>query len=786
MKNKAFTLIELLGVILILGLLVLIAFPPLLSKIKNSKSKISEATKLLIIDATKDYINDNENNFEKTNGMTYCIPISTLIENNYLNENLKDENLNNIKATKKIKLIYNNNNFNYEIVDSCTNNVLTRNDIEVPITTENDGLYKSTTDTDRFIYRGANPNNYIELNEGTNQSPNYVKYRIISFEADGTIKVVRNTHLGGYSWDEKGNRSSSTDTYCTTASSKGCSVWGNQKNIYYNGNTLEKLNRDFYYQYYNSFKDSSVTNGASGQVTKDSTLNTFLNSKVINSENSWQPAINLDKYIDEHFFNVGTIYYTINSDGDKGLKKEKQEESLLKWKGKIGLLNLTEFVDSSTDMSCTSVYSNYNKNTNYYYDDTNDGENNPTGGWPCGNSNYLANGNYEFTLTSSINNKNVVWSRRGNEFFHQDYYADFAASVRPAFYLRADIKLTGTGTSSDPYRINNRFIRNNLNISVVTQNDGLYEAQGEPNRYVYRGANPNNYIWLDENGDGTKTDAELYRIISFEKDGTIKVVRKNQIGARNYDKSGSDYRNNSNNTYCPSSGGCNVWGNQSNTYYNEKTLSELNQNFYYYYYPDSSPTTLLTSLSRSGTVTKNAEINDYLNGTWINSLNFKDKIETHSFNVGGLYYTQSYENGEKSFVKEKEEEKIYTWKGKVGLMNITEAIETSTNSSCTSVYSNFKFNYPNYYYQAEGEAQKTEHPPENNNYPCKSNNWMNKKLWSMTPYPAYANNVWTITNVGSATCVTSNDNYGIYPAFYLKSDINLTGSGTELDPYKIK
>ena len=113
-------------------------------------------------------------------------------------------------------------------------------------------------------------------------------------------------------------------------------------------------------------------------------------------------------------------------------------------------------------------------------------------------------------------------------------------------------------------------------------------------------------------------------------------------------------------------------------------------------------------------------------------------------------------------------------------------IETSTNSSCTSVYSNFKFNYPNYYYQAEGEAQKTEHPPENNNYPCKSNNWMNKKLWSMTAYPAYANNVWTITDVGSATCVTSNDNYGIYPAFYLKADIILSGSGTSSDPYKIQ
>ena len=44
---------------------------------------------------------------------------------------------------------------------------------------------------------------------------------------------------------------------------------------------------------------------------------------------------------------------------------------------------------------------------------------------------------------------------------------------------------------------------------LATTGDGLYEAQGEPGRYVYRGTNPNNYINLKENG----TDIS-YRIIS--------------------------------------------------------------------------------------------------------------------------------------------------------------------------------------------------------------------------------------------------------------------------------
>ena len=122
MKSKAFTLIELLGVIMILGILVLVVFPPVLNQIKKSKQEINESTRLLIIDAAKDYVDDNINDYDEMNGNTYCIPITTLTENNYLNEKIKDENLNNLDISKKVKLVYKNNNFEYEIVNECTNN----------------------------------------------------------------------------------------------------------------------------------------------------------------------------------------------------------------------------------------------------------------------------------------------------------------------------------------------------------------------------------------------------------------------------------------------------------------------------------------------------------------------------------------------------------------------------------------------------------------------------------------------------------------------------------------
>ena len=45
--------------------------------------------------------------------------------------------------------------------------------------------------------------------------------------------------------------------------------------------------------------------------------------------------------------------------------------------------------------------------------------------------------------------------------------------------------------------------------NVVTSGDGLYEDEYEEGRYVYRGANPNNYIEFNN---------ELWRIIAKETD----------------------------------------------------------------------------------------------------------------------------------------------------------------------------------------------------------------------------------------------------------------------------
>ena len=71
--------------------------------------------------------------------------------------------------------------------------------------------------------------------------------------------------------------------------------------------------------------------------------------------------------------------------------------------------------------------------------------------------------------------------------------------------------------------------------NVVTTGDGLYEDEYEDGKYVYKGKSPNNYISFNN---------ELWRILSVESDGSLKIIRDNYIGDMTFDTSGGTHGNN--------------------------------------------------------------------------------------------------------------------------------------------------------------------------------------------------------------------------------------------------
>ena len=125
MNKKGFTLMELMGVLVILALLMLIVFPRLINLIKSSNDTKDDITKNLIYLATENYIKERKNKYISTSDKKYCITLKELVDNTDLTENLKLGDEDNIVDTKSIQVTY-QNKFIYDIVDKedCVENYM--------------------------------------------------------------------------------------------------------------------------------------------------------------------------------------------------------------------------------------------------------------------------------------------------------------------------------------------------------------------------------------------------------------------------------------------------------------------------------------------------------------------------------------------------------------------------------------------------------------------------------------------------------------------------------------
>ena len=116
--KKAFTLMEMIGVIVIIGLLSAIIIPSLINIVSNSGDEISEKSKQVIYSAANLYF--EENNSEYLNSV-YYVKLETLVDEGRLIKPLKDYETGNeiplnycVKGTKNAF-----NDLEYELVTSC-------------------------------------------------------------------------------------------------------------------------------------------------------------------------------------------------------------------------------------------------------------------------------------------------------------------------------------------------------------------------------------------------------------------------------------------------------------------------------------------------------------------------------------------------------------------------------------------------------------------------------------------------------------------------------------------
>ena len=314
-----------------------------------------------------------------------------------------------------------------------------------------------------------------------------------------------------------------------------------------------------------------------------------------------------------------------------------------------------------------------------------------------------------------------------------------------------------------------------VDMLVIEAGDGLYQnaEDSDDTAYIYRGNNPSNYIKLD--------DIDVYRILSIDKSGNLKVIRTDSNGeylswdpgyssdisdiTSSSSTEGTRYSSNSSD-YCYSSSessykGCTSWGSKTSTL-NSIGTSVVTQ------MPREAGSTELKNLP-----TYDSYVNVYLNGGTYPTTNgtisltpwYRDKVDlgvqknmiTHLWNVGPVEESPIVTLSENI-----QQETAYKWRGKVGLITPTEYVRATTYPECKTVY--------DYY----------------GNSSCYSNedNWLGIYHKLMSPYSSTTwDEVWMLQ--GHLTTEEPQKISNIFPVFYLSSDIKLKGKGTENEPYFI-
>ena len=166
-----------------------------------------------------------------------------------------------------------------------------------------------------------------------------------------------------------------------------------------------------------------------------------------------------------------------------------------------------------------------------------------------------------------------------------------------------------------------------------------------------------------------------------------------------------------------------------------------------------------------------ATLNTYLNNDYYNSLTeaAKEQITTGTFKIGEVTYNDT--NLGNTVTRENKT----TWNGNIALATASEYVRTSNNSQCTSV---------NAYW---GTSSCYSNGSAHNWLTKIMNSSTNKYSWLLAPSGGTSNIVFFVLSDGHLNYTgASNTAPGVAPVVYLKSDIQLSGEGTQSNPYVIE
>ena len=420
-KRNAFTLIELLAVIVILAVILVIAIPRILDVIETSKKdSFKNAAQLIADSAEKKKVSDKL--LGKDESIT-CKDVAKINDEDYKSCIISFDSEGNAKVsiTGKGKFdglkITNGTKENAEVkeITKPTYRMKATEYITNLLEYDGEGLKKDNTPDQNIRYYGSNPDNYVSFNNEL--------WRIIGVFGNN-VKLVRSEKLGELSWD--------------SSESSINSGWG--VNEWSQADLKNYLNTMYY-------GGTSVTcyTGKNNQTKICPTGTIDETSKGLIDYYTWNTgAPNYNKLYNSttelfdtvEFYNAerGSVNGKICS---SGTGCNDTVERTTTWTGYVGLPYITDYAYASSESDCNTKIDQ-------------------SSSYKCKNNNWMFKPNKGYWTLSPrafTSNAHNVWRVRGDGGAGSDF-ASLPNAVFPAIYLKSNILIeSGKGTSSNPYML---------------------------------------------------------------------------------------------------------------------------------------------------------------------------------------------------------------------------------------------------------------------------------------------------------------------------------------------
>ena len=426
-KKNAFTLIELLAVIVILAVILVIAIPRILDVIETSKKDSFKNSAQLIADtAEKKKVSDKL--LGKDEEIT-CKDVAKINDEDYASCKISFDSEGNAKVsiTGKGKFdglkITNGTKENAEVkeITKPTYGMKATEYITNLLEYDGEGLKIDNTSDQNIRYYGSDPNNYVSFNNEL--------WRIIGVFEDN-VKLVRKDNLGWLSWD-------SSDL--TINRGYGINQWG--ESIDEDGNEYAGADLQIYLNkmYYGG----------------DTTLSCYdcpKNSIKVCPKDSKDNFLKLDEtaksLIDNYKWNINSIELDMKSNtllfysAERGTSSGKNcagsgycNDTIIRtteWTGYIALPYVTDWAYASENSICETNMQAQDSSNNYI----------------CKNNNWMQKNGW---FLSPIKNVAIsTWFINTGSIGSN--YSPSPLSFFPTIYLKSNVQVIGgNGTSSNPY-----------------------------------------------------------------------------------------------------------------------------------------------------------------------------------------------------------------------------------------------------------------------------------------------------------------------------------------------